>query len=87
MSGIRDHSIQIRGVVQKKWKEKELPGLWGWKDKVVGKHLTEPPMLKGLMLPNQEQYGRLGEADGRSGGMLASISPMLLVFSDIQSTG
>jgi len=34
------------------------------------------------MLPNQEQYGRLGEAGDCSARILAPISPMLLRFCD-----
>lgn len=48
-------------------------------------HLAQLLMHGRLILPKQEQHGRLGEADGHTAGMLVSTSLMLFLFSDIQS--
>jgi len=47
---------------------------------MVQKHLAKLLMHEKLMLPKKELYGRLGEADGRTAGMLVCISLMFFIF-------
>ena len=68
---------------EKKKERKEKKGREGGRknqDSKIRKHLTEPLMHEELVLPKQQQYGRLGEADGHTAGMLVCISLMRFIF-------